>query len=131
MVPLLLQEASPLSAIKDAQKAAWLSSALENEDGIEVRDTAQLSGDADILQRLLETHGYDSFAAIPIRIHEELWGYLGFVPASDSRLWVRGTTPMLRIVGEMIVNALKRKATRLPHVVRICGTTPTPVPVEL
>ncbi len=57
----------------------------------------------------LESAGIKSLISVPLALNNSLVGFLGFACQRKERDWTEETTALLKIVGEIIVNALERK----------------------
>lgn len=86
----------------------WLLDKLEQLTYAAIPDITALPAEAHQEQNILQQRGVISLLAVPMTYQGAFVGILGFEMFSQSRTWDEEIS-LLRIVGEMITNALKRK----------------------
>jgi PAS domain S-box-containing protein len=86
----------------------WLLRNLRQQESVLIENVDVLSGEATAEKRLLSRHGIQAFSAIPMIYRGTLIGMLGFEFLDTRRPLHRDNLPLLKIVGEMFVNAFER-----------------------
>ncbi len=70
---------------------------------------ADLPPDASVLKEILQQQGVQSFIDVPMIYGKHLVGFLGFDSVKAEREWSVEDIRLLRLVGEIFVNALERR----------------------
>ncbi|NQT97849.1 MAG: PAS domain S-box protein [Candidatus Marinimicrobia bacterium] len=86
---------------------------LNNFEDIHIPRVSDLPASAQREKEVLEALNIQSTIVVPIVYKNNLMGYLGFDSVRKERLWPNEIIILLRIVGEIIANALKRKEAEL------------------
>ena len=81
---------------------------LEQGNTWHVPDVSALPPSANAEKQILEQQGIRSLLILPLISRGEFVGYLGFDSCRRRRHWSQETVELLRIVGEILVNALNR-----------------------
>jgi PAS domain S-box-containing protein len=102
-VPLLHQE--PEFSFK---QTPWLIKQLRHHESVYIDYVAQLPDEAAAERELLDRCGAKAFTAVPMVYRGSLVGVLGFQFVSDGQPLHKDNLPLLKIVGEMFVNAFER-----------------------
>lgn len=89
----------------------WLMQRLNRLESIPIASVADLPDEAAAEKEIFESQDIQSIILVPMAFDQNLYGFLGFDAVRSSKEWPERTIGLLRIVGEMIVNALERKRT--------------------
>jgi PAS domain S-box-containing protein len=89
---------------------------LAGTQAVYVPDVDKLSDENAALRTLMQSEHVKSVIALPMISHGRPIGFLGFVAIRAQRSWTEETVTLLRILGEVFVNALERK--RSEHALR-------------
>jgi PAS domain S-box-containing protein len=95
----------PFSAIP------WWMDIISRLENVHVPNVSELPSEAVAEKQLFEDQDIQSLIAIPLVDQYELKGFLGFDAVRNLKHWSEDHITLLKIVGEIIVNALTRKAT--------------------
>lgn len=87
----------------------WAQETLSRGYSIHVPNLAELPPEASRLRQVLESIDVKSFLSVPLRAGERLIGHLGFLTFHEHRSWSNEDVSLLRVVGEVFVNALQRQ----------------------
>jgi PAS domain S-box-containing protein len=87
----------------------WYMSKLSQGENIHIQRVQDLPPEARAERELLQALGLKSLVAVPMVLHNSLVGFLGFDSTRRERAWSERTLTLLKIVGEIFVNALERK----------------------
>ncbi len=91
-----------------ATQFPWLLNKLEQVSYVAIPNVADLPPEAHFEQKLFQENGIMSSVMVPMIYQNTFVGILGFEMDSQSRVW-NDEISLLKIVGEMITNAIKRK----------------------
>ncbi len=91
----------------------WWIQKLNNFEDIHIPRVSDLPATAQSEKEVLEAFNIQSTIVVPIVYKNNLMGYLGFDSVRKERIWPNEIIVLLRIVGEIIANALKRKEAEL------------------
>lgn len=86
----------------------WIIQQLKNHQTINIADVTQLPERANYEQAMFLARNIRAFTMVPMIYDARLIGLLGFEFANTERLWTDDILPLLKIVGEMFVNAFER-----------------------
>ncbi|MBM3712138.1 MAG: diguanylate cyclase, partial [Actinobacteria bacterium] len=90
----------------------WVDKLLHYED-IYFEDIAKMPPEADKIAEFLKSQDIKSIAVVPIFYKNRLEGFLGFDSVKDKKKWSEEELSLLRIVGNIFVNAIENyKADR-------------------
>jgi len=87
----------------------WLFARLHNGEVIHIADVSDLPSEATAERVFFQSVSNKSIIIVPMVYNKALVGYLGFDFVQDNKTWSQETVLLLKIVGEMFVNALERK----------------------
>ena len=87
----------------------WLHGLLVNNQVARVAGVDSLPARARTLTLLLSSRGIDCYLAVPLRIEGRLWGFVGCVPDDADLLDNSDLQSAVRLTGEMLAMALRRK----------------------
>ena len=93
-------------AIKDFK---WGSKQISNFQAINIPSVNDLPDTATAEKRAFESRAIQSAIIVPMVYRERLKGFLGFDSIRMKRSWLPGDIALLKITGEIFVNALERK----------------------
>lgn len=86
----------------------WWVDRMRGWETILIRDIEELPPEAAAEKEILKAQDIKSLVAVPILHGDELIGFAGFDAVRDYRGWDRDGMNLLRTVGELIANVLKR-----------------------
>jgi two-component system, cell cycle sensor histidine kinase and response regulator CckA len=92
-----------------ANDIPWWNEKLSRFDDIRIADVSQLPAAASKERDLFNAMGVKSVLAVPLRIGNQLIGFLGFDLLREQKNWSMEFLSLLSIVGEILANALERK----------------------
>jgi len=75
---------------------------------IQVASLDELPSGAGIERKIMKSQGIQAIAAAPMKYRGAAVGFLGVDDVQSSRVWTKDDMSMLRIVGEILTNALQR-----------------------
>ncbi|MEJ2748713.1 MAG: response regulator, partial [Anaerolineae bacterium] len=87
----------------------WWMEKITRQETILIPNVADLPAEANAEKLIFEAQNIQSLAVIPLASHQELIGFLGFDAVRSSKEWSENDIKLLKIVGEIIANALLRK----------------------
>jgi PAS domain S-box-containing protein len=93
------------------QSYPWSMAKLHQSEDIDIPRLHDLPPEARAERELLENLHIKSLVAVPMILHNSLLGFLGFDSVRREKIWSEGTLFLLKIVGEIFVNAVERKRT--------------------
>jgi PAS domain S-box-containing protein len=91
------------------QSFPWYTGKLSRGENIQIQRVQDLPPEAQAERELLQNLQLKSLVAVPMVLHNSLVGFLGFDSMRRERTWPERTLTLLKIVGEIFVNALERK----------------------
>jgi PAS domain S-box-containing protein len=91
------------------QSYPWYMDKLHQGENIHIPRVQSLPPEAVAETELLQTLHIKSLVAVPMILHNSLVGFLGFDSIRREKTWSERTLTLLKIVGEIFVNALERK----------------------
>ncbi|MCL9812260.1 PAS domain S-box protein [Natranaeroarchaeum aerophilus] len=87
----------------------WWIQKLENFENITVPNVSKLPPEAEAEQEILEEQNIKSLIVTPMISNDELVGFIGFDWVQEQEAWSDEFINILRMVGELIMTARKRK----------------------
>ena len=87
----------------------WAVEILSRGEPIHVPSLDDMPAESAKFRGELEAMGVKSYINVPLRANEKLIGYLGFSKFHEEREWSEEDIALLRVVGEVFVNAIKRQ----------------------
>jgi PAS domain S-box-containing protein len=87
----------------------WYMGKLRQGENIHIQRVQDLPPEARAEKELLQNLRIKSLVAVPMILHNSLVGFLGFDSVRREKTWSERTLTLLKIVGEIFVNALERK----------------------
>jgi two-component system nitrate/nitrite sensor histidine kinase NarX len=90
---------------------AWSNTQLLNREILYIPRVADLPPEANAERREFERQGIQSLIAVPMPSDDRVLGFLGFDAVHKERYWSDESITLLKIVGQIFVNALRRKHT--------------------
>jgi len=91
------------------QAFRWYMGKLSQGENIRVFRIQDLPPEAQAEKELLESLRTKSLVAVPMFLHKDLVGFLGFDSMRREKSWSDKTLTLLKTIGEIFVNALERK----------------------
>ncbi|MDQ1301038.1 MAG: hypothetical protein QG637_959 [Chloroflexota bacterium] len=89
----------------------WCMARFHDFADVHIPHVAELPPEAAVEKAYLEAQGIQSLIAVPLVYGKLLIGFLGFDAARSVKSWSEAKIALLRIIGEIFVNALERKRT--------------------
>ncbi|NIR49437.1 GAF domain-containing protein [candidate division KSB1 bacterium] len=86
----------------------WMLNSLRRNEVIHIPRLAELPTEAEEVKESLQSRGVCSLLEVPIASGHQLIGILGFNTGRCEKEWSEEDIRMLRLVGEMLANALER-----------------------
>lgn len=110
-----------LRGIELREETPWFEERLKKREVFHVPSVADLPPEASEERAHFEAQDIQSLIVLPIVCSQELLGFLGFDAVRDQRTWSEDTVALLRVVGEVIGNALARRRAeeQLQHRIEI------------
>lgn len=93
----------------DTDDFSWWMSKLSKFDYICIPDVNKLPLEAENAKAILQNHGIQSLILIPMPYLGRLARALGFVSLRPEKIWDEEYFALLKIIGEILANALQRK----------------------
>jgi signal transduction histidine kinase/CheY-like chemotaxis protein/putative methionine-R-sulfoxide reductase with GAF domain len=87
----------------------WWMAHLTRFESVHIPCVADLPPEASAERAILEPQGIQSLIVVPMVYGRTLTGFLGFDAVRSTKVWSEANIALLRIVGEIFVNALERK----------------------
>jgi PAS domain S-box-containing protein len=87
----------------------WLYERLQKAEVVEIPDVAELPAEAAAEKVFFQSVSNKSIVLVPMLYNRSLVGFLGFDFVHTARVWSSETILLLKIVGEIFMNALERK----------------------
>jgi PAS domain S-box-containing protein len=87
----------------------WWMAKLRNLETIHIQRADDLPAEARAEQAIMQAQGIRSLVAVPLARRKSLIGYMGFDTLRSEKSWSADDIVLLKIVGEIVVNALERK----------------------
>ncbi len=93
----------------DLEPLSWAVDQLAAGKVIHVSDSRELPEQAAALRELYDSLGVRSAVYLPLSFKSEARGMLGFSCINQKKVWSEDSINLLRVVGEIVVNAVDRK----------------------
>lgn len=90
----------------------WMNRQLLQGHVLHVPRVADLPASAVAEQKEFQSQDIQSLLAVPMTYQEQVVGFLGFDAVRQEKVWTAGSINLLKIVGEIFVNALEHKRSR-------------------
>jgi PAS domain S-box-containing protein len=87
----------------------WFAKKIRQLDTIHIRRVADLPAEAQAEKQAYQDRAIQSLVSVPMVCRDVLVGFLGFDSIQAEKRWVEEDVLLLKIVGEIFVNALERK----------------------
>ncbi|MBC8191307.1 MAG: GHKL domain-containing protein [Candidatus Marinimicrobia bacterium] len=87
----------------------WWMEKLKNFENIHIPRVVDLPPEANSEKEILQDQDIQSLIVVPIIYAEALVGFLGFDSVRSEKTWPKEIISMVKIIGEIFINALKRK----------------------
>ena len=112
-----------------AEPPTWAMPRHEWGEVVHVSRVSELPPEADVERRLCRRRGIRSFVRVPLTCEEKVLGFVAFSTVRRERNWSPDTVVVLRLLGEILANALDRKRTReeVANLERFPSDNPNPV----
>jgi PAS domain S-box-containing protein len=88
---------------------SWLISELSKGEARHISRLEELPAEAVVEKQELQIEGIQSIVLVPMLLHDELIGFVGFDSVRQEKVWSEDDIALLKIVGEILSNALDRK----------------------
>ena len=88
---------------------AWHTGIIKANEVIEVGDISNLPPQAEQLKNIVSGHKVNAFIDVPLIYQNSIIGFLGLSLNQPGRKWLAEEIALLKLSGQIIVNALKRK----------------------
>ncbi len=83
---------------------------LKQGEVFHVPDVSELPSEAEHERKEFESEGIKTLVNVPIMARQMMIGFLGFDAVHARKLWIGDDIRLLKLIGEIIANALDRKA---------------------
>lgn len=103
------QPLSDMQNVKCSEIFPWSYSKLINNEIISFSDINKLPEEAAVEKKMLKFAEIKSFLLVPIEYTSDLSGFIGFDNLRESKEWSSNTAMILKIIGEILLNAIARK----------------------
>ena len=91
------------------EKLPWIYKRLQNFETVCISDVSGLPDAAQAEKREFERQEIRSLIIVPMALQHVLAGFVGFDSVREKQTWTGDTISVLRLVGEIIANAMDRK----------------------
>ncbi|HEY4491063.1 MAG TPA: PAS domain S-box protein, partial [Acidobacteriota bacterium] len=88
---------------------SWWSEKLKAHEIVQIPKVAAMPPEARAEQDFLQTQRFQSALLVPMVRENSLIGFLGFGSIRSEKHWPKETLALLKVVGEIVANALARK----------------------
>jgi len=89
----------------------WWAERIRREDHINISEVDSMPPEAELEKRAFKSQDISSLLCIPMIKNGALFAFLGFDAVREKREWTEGQITLLKIVAEVIANALIRRQT--------------------
>ncbi|MHA1647807.1 MAG: PAS domain S-box protein [Promethearchaeota archaeon] len=103
----------PITHVNFDYKSNWFINRLEQNKIFQINDIEELSENMENYRILGERYNFRSFLIVPIFDKNALAGALGVVMHTTPRIWMENDARILNLMGEIYVNAFKKKNLEL------------------
>ncbi|HEY4663141.1 MAG TPA: HD domain-containing phosphohydrolase [Candidatus Humimicrobiaceae bacterium] len=93
----------------NVKNMSWCLKKLESFEPVYIQDVSKLGPEAKKEREFLESQRIKSIIVIPIICGGALTGFLGFESIKVKKIWTKNYITLLKLLGEIIANALERK----------------------
>jgi len=93
------------------KKMSWCLKKLEYFEPVYIQDVSKLRPEEKKEKKFLGSQRIKSIIAIPIICGSVLTGFLGFESIKTKTIWTKNDITLLKLLGEILANALERKET--------------------
>lgn len=93
----------------DFEISDWHTKQMRSNKLIKIENSNDIPDKAILLKSVLADQKIHSFIEVPLLYQEELIGFMGLALIKAGRKWLDDEIVLLRIIGQTLVNALKRK----------------------
>ncbi|MEE8113014.1 MAG: ATP-binding protein, partial [Nitrososphaerales archaeon] len=93
----------------DVDSMPWWMGKLTRLEPVIVASVDDLPQEAVVEKRIIKSQGIQSLVDVPIAYQQKVIGFLGFSCVQEKREWTNDEVSLLRMVGQIITNALQRK----------------------
>jgi PAS domain S-box-containing protein len=91
----------------------WWINKMEQGEAVYIPFVSQLSPEAQELRDALESQDIQSLLSVPLIINNKLFGFVGLDAVKAPRAWDADTILLIKMMGDIISNALMRKNTEI------------------
>lgn len=107
------QTSSRVKQLRDLpmQNLPWITAKLKKGQSVYIPRLADLPPEAMVDKEILQTRGCRSLVLVPMIVGKLCIGFLGFECARSEKVWPEEMIGLLRMVSEILINALERKRT--------------------
>jgi len=91
------------------ERLPWLYKKIQNFEVVHIRDVSRLPRAAQAEKREFERQKIRSLIVVPMVLQHVLAGFVGFDSVREKETWTGDIISVLRLVGEIIANAMDRK----------------------
>jgi PAS domain S-box-containing protein len=89
----------------------WWMEQLQARDYLHIPKVSDLPDAAEAERSTLEMQAIQSLIVVPLRAGDRLFGFMGFDATSPTHTWLEHDIALLRMIGEVLVNAFQRWKT--------------------
>ncbi|MFB3041389.1 MAG: ATP-binding protein, partial [Candidatus Poribacteria bacterium] len=93
----------------DVDSMPWWMGKLTRLEPVIVASVDDLPQEAAVEKRIIKSQGIQSLVDVPISYQQKVIGFLGFSCVQEKREWTNDEVSLLKMVGQIITNALQRK----------------------
>ena len=90
---------------------SWLVNTIKQQIVIQVTNINNLPANANTLKAIFKVEDIKSLIIVPMVYSKTVIGFIGFDSVREEKKWTEGIDELLRISGEVFVNAIRRKKT--------------------
>lgn len=95
----------------DVQQPDWSMERMIRGESVAIDELSELPPNAARLRTAFEAIDVASFVIVPVMLQQRLHGFMGISSRMPGRCWPAESTAILRLLGEVFANALRRQAT--------------------
>ncbi len=92
----------------DVNAFPWLITQIRTKDYVHILDVDNLPPEATAEKIGLQSQAIQSILCVPVIKNSSLFGFLGFGAVEDKREWIKNYAVLVKVVAELISNALAR-----------------------
>ncbi len=101
----------PIHEKVDNDDFSWLVNTIKQQIVIQVSNINDLPANANTLKAIFKVEDIKSLIIVPMVYRKTVIGFIGFDSVRDEIKWTESIAELLRISGEVFVNAIRRKKT--------------------